>query len=310
MRKLVKIVLGLAGVVVLLVIGLVVVLVLQLNSIARQGVEKGGTYALGVPTTLKDVDIGLLGGTMQLNALHVGNAPGFPSDHFLTLGEGKVAVQLSSLRGDVIRVPELTLSDIDVALEKMDGKANYDVIMGNLEKLTGGKPGEPAPPAPKEGQKKLIIGTLTIRNVNVHADLIGGPGAMGRATRVNVPIPEIRLTDVGQTGEGVAGSGVTISELAGLIVQAVMAAAVENGGLPAEFTADLRGHLANLGDMAGGLGKQVAAQATTAVQDLAKRAGPLGDDLGKKAGEELQKQADKLGEGLKGILPGKKDEKK
>jgi hypothetical protein len=302
MKRMRKLILAVLGVVFLLLIVGGVALVVALNSVAKKAVQVGGTYALGVPTTVKGVDIGLLSGSVGIDGLNVGNAPGFPTDHFLTLGEGKVAVKLTSLTSDTIYVPEITLANIDVALEKKDGKSNYQVVLDNLQKLSG-PPGQ-QPPAPKEGsQKKLIIHELTIRNVNVHADLIGGPGVIGSATKVSVPLSEIKLTDVGQTGNGVAGSGVTIGELSGLVVQAVLSAAVAKGGLPADFVGDLTGQLGKLGDLAGGAGKQVATQAQAAAQQLAKVGGELGKQAGE-VGKDIGKQADKLGEGLKGILPG------
>jgi hypothetical protein len=309
MKRVTKIVLSLAGLVLVLLIAGVIVLLVSVNSVARRGVEVGGTYALGVPTTVKAIDVGLLSGKVGLDSLRVANAPGFPTDHFLTLGDGKVEVKLSTLTSEVIYIPQLSLSNIDVALEKKEGKSNYQVILDNLQKLTG-PPGS-KPPEPKEGsQKKLIIHELTIRNVNVHADLLGGPGVIGAVTKVNVPLAEIKLTDVGQTGSGVAGSGVTFSELAGLVVQAVLAAAVEKGGLPADVMGDLKGQLAKIQDLAGGVGKQVEAQAKAAAEQLQKQAEQVGQDLQKKAEGELQKQAEKLGEGLKGIIPGGGEKKK
>lgn len=303
MKRLWKIVLALVGLVVILLIATVVIIVVCINSIARKGIEAGGTYALGVDTSLKSASIGLFSGSAEIGGLRVANAPGFPTDHFLTLGDGKVAVKLASLTSDTIYVPEITLSDIDMALEKKDGKANYDVIMGNLQKLGGGGGGSGAKPAPPQQGgpgKKFIIHQLLIRNVNVHADLVGAPGVIGQATKVNVPISEIKLNDVGQTGSGVAGSGVTMGELSGLVVQAIIAAAVEKGGLPADFVNDLKGNLGKLAGFAGGAGKQVADQAQKTIGEIGKQLGP-----------QVQKQAEGVAEGIKGLFGDqKKDEKK
>jgi uncharacterized protein involved in outer membrane biogenesis len=305
MKRLRKLIIGLVGGVVLLVVILVVVVVLFLDSIARHGVEAAGSYALGVPTTLRSLSIGLLSGTVKMQEFKVANAPGFATDHFLTLGDGRVTVSLTSLPGDTIKVPEITLSNIDIALEKKDGKSNYEAILANLQKLSG--PPSSQPPPPKEGtQKKLIIHELTIKNANVHADLLGAPGVIGAAGHVDVPIAEIRLTDIGQTGTGVAGSGVTVGELSGLVVQAVLSAALAKGGLPADFTGDLGAQLGKLGDLAGGAGKDVAKQASAAAEQIAKQAGAVGDQVGKEVG----KQAEKLGDQLKGIIPGAGDKKK
>ena len=63
MRRLVKIL----GLVLLVLIALGVVLWLTIDSIAKTGIERGGTYALGVPTTVDSVSLSLLGGEMRIN---------------------------------------------------------------------------------------------------------------------------------------------------------------------------------------------------------------------------------------------------
>lgn len=296
MKRFKKIILISVGSVVVLVVVAVVVAVMFLNSIAKRGIVQGGTYALGVPVALNDIDIGILGGSVSLDTLKVGNPQGYDSDHFMTLGKGKVSVKLTSLMSDTVRVPELTLDTLDLQLQKKNGKANYDVIMDHLAQLSSKDPKAKPEPAKEGTSKKLIITELTIRNVNVHADLVGGPGVIGSATTVDVPITEIKLKNVGQTGDGVAGSGVTIGELSGLVLEAVISAAIAKGGLPADMVNDLKGQLGKLGDLAGGVGKEVATQAQAATEVIGKQAGEIGKEVGK--------QAEKLGEGLKGILPG------
>ena len=76
-------------------------------------------------------------------------------------------------------------------LERNAGGANYSVILDNLKKLDKGeKPKDPNAP-----QKKFKIGELSITNINVHLDLLGG--AAGALTKVDVPIHEIKLTNIG-----------------------------------------------------------------------------------------------------------------
>jgi hypothetical protein len=147
-----------------------------------------------------------------------------------------------------------------------------------------------------------VINELIIRNITVHADLMGGQGtlreAAGQLARVTIPIDEIRLTDVGKTGEGVGGSGVTMGELAGLIVEALLAAAVEKGGdlLPADVVGDIRGKLAQLGGL----------------QDIGLKIGDQVSEMGKAlenirspedVGEVIRRGTDEV-ERLRGLIPG------
>ena len=138
MKKLFKIVIVL---VVLLVIVVVVVALSMIDRIAKAGVEQGGTYALGVKTTLDDISVAIFAGQCGMEGLKVANPEGFDSDRFLGLNTGQVAVSLGSLMEDTVVVPTLTLTGIDLYLEKKGDKGNYDVILENLKKFES-KPDE------------------------------------------------------------------------------------------------------------------------------------------------------------------------
>ena len=75
MKKLLKI--GLV-IVALLVIAAVIVY-FSIDSIAKTAVEKGGTYAMGTPTTVDTVNVGLWSGQIGMNGLVIANPAGFKS---------------------------------------------------------------------------------------------------------------------------------------------------------------------------------------------------------------------------------------
>ena len=184
--KLIKrlVIFGIIGLVVLLIVG-GIVLTLTINSIAKQGIQIGATSALGVETKLNTASVGLFSGTFGLNGLDVSNPQGYPSKHFVQLGDAKVAVSLGSLTKDTIVVPEFTMDGLDVHLERKSGKSNYEVILENLDKLSGGKSTpKPTEPKPKGSEKKLIVKALTLKNITIHADMVdaGTPGLACRSS--------------------------------------------------------------------------------------------------------------------------------
>lgn len=261
---------------VVLVIAIVVISFLSIDSIAKAAIEKGGTYALGVPTTLDSANVGIMAGKFSMSGLKVANpAGGYTSPAFLSLGSGGVSVSFTTLKQPVVELPTFSLENLDVSLEKKDSKANYAVILDNLNKLKaasgGGGASKPAPSS--DSEKRFVIKELLLRNIKISVDLIGGPGAIGKLTKINIPIDEIKLENVGQTGTGVGGTGVTMSQLASIIVQAVLAAAADKGGglLPADILGDLKGGLANLGDL-DKLGMNVLAKAPAELEKQAEKA--------------------------------------
>src|SRR5262249_51919211 len=162
-------------------------------------IEVAATNALGVQTTLRSADVGIMKGTFDMQGLDVANPAGFKTPHFLNLGEGNVQVSLNTLQQQTVELPYLRLTAID----------------GNLEKKN--ESGSSSPSSPSD--KKFVVREITIKDIKVHVDLlpIGGDAA-----KLDVPIDEIKLTNVGSGTDG----GMLMKDLVPTIVKAVLAAVV------------------------------------------------------------------------------------
>lgn len=299
-------------IVVLALVGLYV----MLDTIATNAVAKAGTHATGVETTVDSVHIGVFAGEVTIDDLKIANPEGFPSDRFMSLGEGELNVGLASLMSDTVNVGLIRLDNIVMNLEDKDGKANYEVIMDNLSKLSD--PDAPKSPEPEEdgaASKKFIVREILITNVNVNATYGG--------KKIPVSIPEIKLTDVG-SGEG--AKQVTMSEIMGIVIGATFETLLKNPDLlPAAMVGTIREGVAGLGDL-GDFSVENIGEITQGVGEIIKTV-PGGEKIGSEvdalSGEATQKieegigdlggEADKVTEkleGLGGLLGGKKDEAK
>lgn len=287
---------------VLVLAGGVILLLSQVDRIAKVAIEKGGTFATGTPTTVADVSIGLFSGKFALSGLSIANPAGFTSPAFMSLGSGGVDLSVASLTGSTIEVPRFALDALEVNLERRDGATNYGAILDSLKRLQGSGGGGGATP-PAQDEKKLVIGSLELSNIVVKIDMAGGPKAVSDLTRVTIPIEKISLSNVGKTGTGVAGTGVTVSELSSLVISAVLRAAADKGGsiIPADLLGDLNGRLEGLGK--GLLDMKVVSGAQAKVEELGKKAV---EDVKKTVDEAAKKATDKASEALKGLIPGKK----
>lgn len=281
MKALIRII---VAVVLLVVIGVIIAL-LFIDRLARNGVERGATYALGVPTTLQSADVRVMAGEFTMGGLHVANPQGFTTSHFLTMNDGDVAVALTTLREETVELPRLELTGIDVNLEKKDGKSNYNAILENLKRFE-----QKDPPPDQEAGKKFVIREVVIHDITAHVDVLPVGGEL---TRLELPIDEITLKDVGTDTD----RGMLMSELSGTILKAIFAGILRKGGdlLPDDLLNDLGGALDGLGDI-GQFGVEVAGQA---LGEIGTGAG----EVGKGAGEVLKG----VGEGLGGLLGGDKD---
>ena len=281
-----------------LVLGLVVA-IFWINTLAKTGIERGATYALGVNTQLDEAKVGIYSGQFAMSGLKVDNPPDFTTPFFMRLKDGEVAVSLGSLTQDQIELPLLALSGIDIYLEYNGKQGNYDVILQNLQNLqTPSSPDQPQPDEPEdqapEESKKFVIRQIAIRDINVHADvkIVGD-----KPTQIDLNIPEIRLKDVGSGSEG----GVMLSQLSGVLIKAILEASLKQGGdlLPEAVLGGLGSGLQEIE----ALGQGVVTQASKAIDDTGKTL----DDTGK-AVQDVTKKIEQTGkqleENLGGLLKG------
>lgn len=268
MKRLLKVLLVL--VVIVLLAGIVVVF--SIDGIARAGLENGATSALGVKTSVRDMDVAITGGECNLEGLQVANPQGFRSDHFLALDAGRVVVSLGSLLEERVVIPALHLSDIDLNLEMKEGKANYSVILDNISKS---RPEDE--PREDEG-KKFVIHDTSIRNVSVDLDMVPAGVELAKLT---LEIPEIRLKNIGSE----SGKGVVLSELSAIIVRAILEAVARKGTgqIPTAALADLEAGLEQV-RILGDLGIELYGEAV------------------KDPGAAVEKASGEAGKALEGIL--------
>jgi hypothetical protein len=284
---------GIALVVVVAVLGIA-----SVGRIVQAAVEKGGSHALGVPTTLAEANIGLFSGEFGMSGLEVANPAGFEREHFLSMNQAELAVSLGSLRSELVEVPRVVFDGIALSLERREGKTNYGTILENLERLKGEResggeepPGEEEPAEKEEKddapQKRFVVRQVVLRNIVAHVDLLP---VGGQWTKTSIELPELVLENVGNE-EG------SIADVTSQVVTALIAAVVQAGGdrIPAGMLDDLQGQLealassyqldpatlAELDALADGLGDQVSEQ-------LGEKADELIDDAGKQLGEELE----------------------
>lgn len=272
----------LAVVLVALVVG---ALFLFLEPAVVAVVEKGGTHALGVETRLADAKIGFLSGEFGLSGLSVDNPPGFEADHFLDMSVTDVQVAMGSLMTDRVEIPRVLVSGVSLVLERNANGTNYDVLLENLERLSGPKQdGEPPaegegdgePPAEEEGApgKKLVIGELVLREIGAEVSLFA---VGGERTTIPIHLPEITIRNLG--GEEGATVDVVYSQLIEELLEAVVAAGGDR--LPAEFLNDLRGDLEAFGK------EQLQEQ----VDDIRKKAE---EKVGAEGVKQIEDAADKV----------------
>ena len=206
-----KIILIVAGVVVVAVIALVVILTLSLDSLVKKGVETVGPQITKTEMKLDKVSISILSGSGALHGFTLGNPEGYKTPSAIQFGEASVGVRPGSVLSDKIHVTHVKVLGPEITFEGSLGtKNNLGKIMENVEATTGGgaepktadKPA--SEPAGSGASQKLQVDDFLISGakVNVSMTMLGGKA-------LSVTIPDIHFTNLGSGPEGITAGELT-----------------------------------------------------------------------------------------------------
>ena len=249
-------VLGIVAIVGGLLAIVIIAVLLFVDGMAKSAVERSATSALGVPTTVADMDVGVFSGKCEMSRVAVKNPPDFRAEHFLSIGSIRVAVSLMSLLEDTVVVPELAIGQVDMNLEqKSITSSNYGVIIENAKRAGKTSESEPTGEA-----KKFVIRRLSMEGVVAHVSARLPAG--GKTAKADVTVPRIELEDVGTAGKPVA-----ISEIAVIVVRAILDEVVKRGGVEIPT-----GALSDLGKLLEDLGTGIEGDTRKAVEDALEKA--------------------------------------
>lgn len=306
MKTAIKIIAVLFVLIVIGIIGIVFLALGQVDKIAKASIEYGGTYAMGVTTTVDQVDVAITQGTIEMVGLNIDNPEGFDTGHFFTLASSSASFDLESINTETYVVPSVHLQGIDVVLDKGQDPSNYNQILENLARFESGDSGPTD--AKKEG-KNVIIKSLILEDINIH--VANMPGVELLAGDVAINIPSIELQNIGEKESMNAG------DIFNLVIKTVLAAAVEAGGgiIPGDVLGELGNGLAglaSLGDLGinaisdldlDGVMGQVGEQLDKATEDVQQAVDDATEDLSNTVDDAVDDAADKI----KGIFGGKDD---
>lgn len=193
---------ALAALVILLVAG-VIILLFSLNSIVEKAVNTEGPKITETSVHLDKADISLFSGKGVFSGFTVGNPAGFSGSHAATVDSISVALDTGTVFKDVVIVRNVTVDGPELVYELGKDTSNFDVLLKNIRNYADrNEHKESVASAASDksednaSKKKVIIDELVIRNAK--ATLLV---PLLKFT-VHVPLPEIRLTDIGRKESG------------------------------------------------------------------------------------------------------------
>ncbi len=241
--------------VVVLIVLVVVAVALFLDSGIKKGVETVGPMLTKTPVKLNSVSMSLLSGAGKISGLNVGNPEGYKSPSAIQVGMAELAVQPRSLFADKVVIKTINVQGPEITFETDLKGNNLSKILSNVEEASGGKTPEAKPETQAKASKKLEVDNFVITGGKIHVSVtaLGGKSA-------TVPLPDIRLTDLGTGPDGITAAELTKRVLKEIEKNAVQAAS---------------GAVADLSKQAQELTKGLQQNATGALTNVTKGIGDL-----------------------------------
>lgn len=265
-------------VIILLVLLLVVgvgVGIYYIDSIAKIGIEKGASYALGVDTSVENVGISLLDGTMTIENMTLDNPKGFSfkTPHLIQLDRFDLGLQSSTLLKETIQIRQFKIDGLDINIEEGKTGNNFSKVLEYVkEKFKSDKaPGEEDKEKKEEkGKKKVKLDKIEIYNLVAHFHFSESLGKLGK---IDVPIDELILENISSDGP----HGDTVSQLSQKLLPIILAAIMEKAkdfpGIPPDLLKDINIDIADVGKVIGGDTEKL-------IQEIGGAAGKILQNLG------------------------------
>jgi AsmA-like protein len=288
-KKLLKILIISTVVIVLLITAGITLVFLNLNSIARKGIEESLAFVLQVDVSLKKVDISIFSGKCSLHDLVIGNPEGFKSKESFSVEIIEVELDLKSFKTDEPVIHRIYIKEPHITLEQKLKKSNFSEMIKNASRFDTGEAEESEETKKSEMNIRIDQVIMDRSKVSVMAPIINRP--------ISLRIPKYTIKDIGGKKEPV-----TIAESIKIVFTGLFKKILEDGkGIIPD---DISGMLKNsLGSVTEQLGK-----AFEGIKDQTGTVGKTLKDGGKDIGTNVKDAAKGVTDGITGLFKKKKSD--
>jgi hypothetical protein len=236
-----KVAMGVFSAVILGILGAILYIYLNLNSLIKTGVETAGPRITRTEVRLGSSNISIFNGTGELKQLFIGNPEGFKSGSAFELDAIKMAVDVESVTSDVITIKNIHVSAPKITYEVTSDTSNIKALTDNVRAFAA--PGsQTGAQQTDKSDIRIIINEFVITdgNVTIFAPVIN--------KEVGSPLPDIRLRNIGKDR-----NGITVGEASLIIMEEVENAVLTSSANPldqlrSEFGIPLEGKGGGIGD--------------------------------------------------------------
>lgn len=223
MGKVVKFIVWAIIAIILLIVIAGFVIAANLGGIIKKGVNDYGEQFIGVPVSVQDVNVSLMGGSISVKGLELANPQGFSESNMFSLASIELKVNPSLSNDKVIVIDHIRIDGADVLAEQ-----NASGL--NLQKL-GGSSGTKNTHSSQEGQPSNSSAELP--NIYIGEFSFTGTEAEVKSAQLgaqSVQIPNIQIAQIGSQTEGVTIKNATdrvVSEVKKVVIKEVQKQALD-----------------------------------------------------------------------------------
>ena len=205
-----RIFLIIAAVLVLVLAGVTVYVLTNLNFIVKEAIEKYGSQATKTAVRVSSVNVRLSSGEASIAGLTVANPRGFTAPNIFSLGNISTRIAVQSVAKSPVEIQDIRITGPEVFYEMTKSRtSNLDALKKNLQGPETAQK-EPGEKKAKGKEVKLFIRKLVIEKGRVEARI----AALGEKP-IMLDLPRLELTDIGKNG------GATPAEVAKTVATAL-----------------------------------------------------------------------------------------
>ncbi|MEW6076489.1 MAG: hypothetical protein AB1724_01615 [Thermodesulfobacteriota bacterium] len=160
----------------------------------RSAVNTQGPKMMGTAVKAEDVDAALFSDGATLTGFVLGNPPGFETPQAATVKEIRIRLDKKSLLTNRTVIESVEVISPHLNFEIQEKTDNFRALLSSMRKAA--RAGQPAP-GQKPSRRKKTEKQMLIREVIIREGLVDLAAAQIKETPVTVPLPELRLTNVG-----------------------------------------------------------------------------------------------------------------
>ncbi|MBO6520301.1 MAG: hypothetical protein JJ900_05340 [Rhodospirillales bacterium] len=196
---------------IILMLGSVTYVLFNIDALIKDEIESTGSRAYKVPVTVAEATMSLKSGNGQIIGLRIENPPGFSAPDAIHVPLIEINVDTDRIADKAIALGRVVVDHPKIVLDIKDGRANLMRLKESARAWLARSENDDEEAS--TGQR-LIIDEIVLQNGSMvfRADFLDG-------VETEVPLPDSRITDVGEKPEGALPAEV-ISEITQLLITA------------------------------------------------------------------------------------------